>query len=115
MKNFLNNKDYFRKKIQELVDKPESSFIDEDKLKFFQDKGNQEQALIKYRRILQENSDDLEALVNTGCILFLQEKEDAAEEFFQKAKELDPQNYLINFNIANLYYEKKRFEKAILY
>ena len=52
-------------------------------------------------------------LNNLGVIAYSENKVEEAENFFNKAREANPENYEAAANLASLYFTEKNYDKAI--
>lgn len=68
-----------------------------------------------YNRILSENSDDTEVLLNLGLVYSYNGKYDKAEDVFEKILKIEPYNALAFNNLGNIHFLKGEYEKAIEY
>ena len=58
-------------------------------------------------------SQSLRNLVNKGVDLYKDGKHSDAEVNFKKGLEMDPKNYITNFNLGDAYFKQQRFDEAI--
>ncbi len=74
--------------------------------------GNNENAIIQYKKALELSSEDERIYYNIGLILLRQKKIDKAMELFEKAIKEDPEFIRAYLGIAGVYLLKKDSEKA---
>lgn len=74
----------------------------------------------QFEKALQACFDNIEAApeevenyINSGILLAEAGEIDKAERFFQRAIELQPDNGVIYYNLANVYFNEARFQEAI--
>lgn len=70
-------------------------------------------ALEWFRKALEENPDDLQALSRAGTVCVPLDKYDDAFEYFQRAMELNPENGDNAFNLGNAYFFHGDYGKAL--
>ena len=76
---------------------------------------NLDQAEQISRQVLKIQSNHFDALHLLGVVRGLKNQSDEALEFFRKALKIDPNNSLLNFNIAKAFSEIGEEEKAVKY
>ena len=72
--------------------------------------GNYSLALEWFRKALNEEPENMEALSRAGAVCVPLNKFDESLEFFKKALELDPENGDNYFNLGNAYFFKEADE-----
>ena len=70
-------------------------------------------ALEWFRKALEENPNDLQALSRAGTVCVPLDKFDESFEYFKRAMELDPENGDNAFNLGNAYFFHGDFGKAL--
>ena len=70
-------------------------------------------ALEWFRKALEENPNDLQALSRAGMVCVPLDKYDESFEYFQKAMELNPENGDNAFNLGNAYFFHGDYGKAL--
>lgn len=70
-------------------------------------------ALEWFRKALEENPNDLQALSRAGAVCVPLDKFDESFEYFKKAMELDPENGDNAFNLGNAYFFNGDYSKAL--
>lgn len=70
-------------------------------------------ALEWFRKALEENPDDLQALSRAGAVCVPLDKFDESFEYFKRAMELDPENGDNAFNLGNAYFFHGDYVKAL--
>lgn len=70
-------------------------------------------ALEWFRKALEENPDDLQALSRAGTVCVPLDKFDESFEYFQRAMELNPENGDNAFNLGNAYFFHGDYGKAL--
>ena len=78
----------------------------------FQNK-NTKQAIENFQKVLAINPKKKIALYNLGLIAEMNGDYSAAQSLFEKYFALDSEDVSLNFRLANLYYNKGEFEKAL--
>lgn len=68
--------------------------------------------LIKANSLLEAYPNEVDVLIICGDVSIISEKYDKASECFQKAKELEPENYTIKCRMGEIYCELGEYEKA---
>lgn len=77
--------------------------------------GNYSLALEWFRKALNEEPENMEALSRAGAVCVPLNRFDESLEFFKKALELDPENGDNYFNLGNAYFFKGELAKALKY
>ena len=74
-----------------------------------------EEAKERYEKILNRNSDHVNALVNMGNMRYRLGEVERAEDYYRKALCIDPDHVEVNYNLANLFEERGDLKDAILF
>lgn len=67
-----------------------------------------------YKKKLEKNENDADAIANLGAILQKQGKLDEALEHYQKAESIDPSNINTRINVGTLYQQKGDYRTAVV-
>lgn len=71
-----------------------------------------EELLVKAKRLVEEYPNQVDILIVCGDVSIISEKYDDATDCYQKAKELEPDNYTIKRRMAEIYCDIEEYEKA---
>lgn len=77
--------------------------------------GNQQEAIVHYKNVLQKNAQHKEALLDLALIYHAQNAIADAAEYFDKLSQVDPQNYEAFFNAGACNLTLNNFDKAITF
>lgn len=75
--------------------------------------GQFERALQESFNNIEAHPDEVENYINSGVLLAEAGEIDKAERFFQRALTIKPDNGVIYYNLANVYFNEDRFQEAV--
>jgi tetratricopeptide (TPR) repeat protein len=81
----------------------------------FFNEGEQEKALVYFRRVLAVKPDHFESLVYGGVLCHDQGQNQRAEELLKRAVALEPENFLPSFSLGAVYASQGRLAAAALF
>ncbi|MDO5437448.1 MAG: tetratricopeptide repeat protein, partial [bacterium] len=104
-------------KIKELIEtiKKEPKNLDNYRAlaDLFIDRKDFQSAFNVYQEILKTDENDIQALLNSGSIMFYAKKFKESTAFYLKGLEIEPENGLLHYNLGNVYAEINNFEDAL--